>query len=150
MLPQQKKGWTTVVDLEQFEQMTWTYLTNFKMKWQYDGMAYLFREAGIPLFGKDLGTLKMNHPVACLALPQSKDKNYGVDIYVPIEHKHRAEKLISDEGRLRAAAELEQSEEAARARAQFNADALAKKKHNELERNEQRRERLLRLVKRMV
>ena len=85
MLPQQRKGWTTVTDIEQFKKMTWCYLTNVKMMWQYQGMAYLFRKEGIPLYGKDLGTMKTNHPIVCMAIPQSKDKNYGVDIYVPVE-----------------------------------------------------------------
>ena len=34
MLPQQKKGSTTVVDNEEFKKITWTYLTNVKMTWE--------------------------------------------------------------------------------------------------------------------
>lgn len=39
------KGFTTMVDLAEFEKTTWAFLVNIKMTWQYDGMAYLFREA---------------------------------------------------------------------------------------------------------
>lgn len=129
MLPQQKKGWTTVVDIEQFKKMTWTYLTNVKQVWQYQGMAYLFREAGIDIYGKDLGTLKMNHPIACMAIPQHKDKNYGVDIYVPAKLKAKAEKLIADEERLRKASELEMQQGEA-AHEEFERAALAAKARN--------------------
>ena len=38
-----------MVDLAEFEKTTWAFLANIKMTWQYDGMEYLFREAGIPL-----------------------------------------------------------------------------------------------------
>lgn len=47
--PQKRQGFTTMVDLAEFEKTTWAFLVNIKMTWQYDGMAYLFREAGIPL-----------------------------------------------------------------------------------------------------
>lgn len=61
-MPQKRQGFTTMVDLAEFEKTTWAFLVNIKMTWQYDGMAYLFREAGIPLYGIDRGTTKMNHP----------------------------------------------------------------------------------------
>ena len=38
-------GFTTVVDLEDFKKMTWSFLTNIKMVWQYDCLAYQFRKA---------------------------------------------------------------------------------------------------------
>lgn len=129
MLPQQRKGWTTVVDIEEFKQMTWCYLTNVKMVWEYEGMAYLFRKAGIHLYGKDLGSMKMNHPILCMAVPQSKDKNYGVDIFVPVDKKLEAQKIIADKDALRAAAELERTEGAADHEA-FNQAALAAKERN--------------------
>lgn len=103
-------GFTTVVDLEDFKKMTWSFLTNIKMVWQYDGLAYQFRKAGIPLYGIDRGTMKMNHPIMTMAVPASRDKNYGVDIYVPVEMKKKAAKLIADEEVLRNCAELEQRE----------------------------------------
>lgn len=145
MLPQQKKGWTTVVDIEEFKEITWTYLTNVKMTWEYQGMAYLFREAGIPIYGKDLGTMKMNHPIVCMAIPQHKDKNYGVDIYVPAKKKAKAEKLIADRERLRQAAELEEVEGKA-AHEEFERQALAAKERNAAaakERKAQRRARFM-------
>ncbi len=96
-----------MVDLTEFEKTTWSFLLNIKMTWQYDGMAYLFREAGIPLYGIDRGTTKMNHPIMALGIPMNKDKNYGVDIYVPASQLKKATSLVSDEEKLRAAAELE-------------------------------------------
>lgn len=62
-MPQKRQGFTTMVDLAEFEKTTWAFLVNIKMTWQYDGMAYLFREAGIPLYGIDRGTTKMNTPL---------------------------------------------------------------------------------------
>ena len=106
-MPQKRQGFTTMVDLAEFEKTTWAFLVNIKMTWQYDGMAYLFREAGIPLYGIDRGTTKMNHPIAAMAIPMSKDKNYGVDIYVPADRKKKAASLIEDEEKLARAAELE-------------------------------------------
>ena len=149
MLPQQKKGWTTVTDIEEFKKMTWTYLTNIKMVWQYQGMAYLFRKAGIPLYGKDLGTLKMNHPILCMAIPQRKDKNYGVDIYVPVDKKKQAEKIIADEALLAEAAELESAEGAA-AHKEFEREALAAKERNAAARKEARAAKRSRLMRKLV
>ena len=68
---QKKTGFTTMVDLREFNETTWAFLTNITMTWQYDGIAYLFRKEGIPLYGIDRGTMKMNHPIACMAVPQS-------------------------------------------------------------------------------
>ncbi len=140
MLPQQKKGWTTVVDIEEFKKMTWTYLTNIKTTWEYDGMAYAFRRAGIPLYGKDCGTLKMNHPILTMPIPQSRDKNYGVDIYVPVEMKRRAEKIISVPEKLKQYAELEAVEGKA-AREEFDRAAREAKERNERRAREDRRAR---------
>ena len=110
MLPQQKKGWTTVVDLEEYKKMTWSYLTNVKQTWEYDGIAYIFRKKGIHLYGRDCGSLKMNHPILTIGIPQHKDKNYGVDLYVPVEKKAQALSLISNWDRIREYAELEAAE----------------------------------------
>lgn len=150
MLPQQKKGWTTVTDIEEFKKMTWTYLTNIKMTWQYQGMAYLFREAGIPIYGKDLGTLKMNHPIACMAIPQSRDKNYGVDIYVPAKMKSKAEKIIADQDRIKECAELEASDEAKAAREEFNRAALEAKERNAKQAKSRREERRRSFISRLT
>lgn len=150
MLSQQRKGWTTVTDIEQFKKMTWCYLTNVKMMWQYQGMAYLFRKEGIPLYGKHLGTMKTNHPIVCMAIPQSKDKNYGVDIYVPVEGRKRAEKIIADQERIRECAQLEASDEAKRAHEEFNRAALAAKQRNAEEKKASRAERRSSLVARFV
>lgn len=132
-----------MVDLQEFEETTWAFLANIKMIWQYDGMAYLFREAGIPLYGIDRGTTKMNHPVAAMAIPMNKDKNYGVDIYVPANRLKKAASLIENEEKLKAAAELEAqlgsgyydtfNEEAAAAKAGY----LAKKKERRREKRGQ-------------
>lgn len=149
MLPQQKKGWTTVVDIEEFKKITWAYLTNVKMVWEYQGMAYLFREAGIPIYGKDLGTMKMNHPIMCMAIPQHRDRNYGVDIYVPAKKKAKAEKLIADRERLREAAVLEQAE-GAKAHAEFERAALAAKERNAAARKQRRAQRRSALFARLV
>ena len=128
-----------MVDLDEFKATQWTFLTNVKMKWRYDGMAYVFREAGIPLYGIDLGSMKMNHPVLTLAVPTSRDKNYGVNIYVPVDRKKEASKLISDEKKLGEYAELEEVEGPAhhkdfneQARAALDAAADARKKDSGL------------------
>ena len=138
MLPQQKKGWTTVVDLEEYKKMTWSYLTNVKQTWEYDGIAYIFRKKGIHLYGRDCGSLKMNHPILTIGIPQHKDKNYGVDIYVPSKLKKKAASLLADEARVRECAELEviAGEENARA---FNEEALANKKRNSQRKAERRK-----------
>ena len=125
-MPQKRQGFTTMVDLAEFEKTTWAFLVNIKMTWQYDGMAYLFREAGIPLYGIDRGTTKMNHPIAAMTIPISKDKNYGVDIYVPADRKKKAASLIEDEEKLARAAELE-AEVGGEAHARFNEEATEKK-----------------------
>ena len=136
MLPQQKKGWTTVPDLEVYKQMTWSYLTNVKQTWQYAGIAYIFRKKGIYLYGHDCGSLKMNHPILTIGIPQHKDKNYGVDLYVPAEKKAQAQALIADWDRIRAYAELEERE-GQEAYAQFEREATASKARNEASYREQ-------------
>lgn len=137
MLPQQKKGWTTMVDLDEFERTTWSYLGNVKELRRYRGIANLFRHEGIALYGKDLGTMKMNHPIMCMAIPQSKDKNYGVDLYVPASDKKRAARLFADDELLERHAQLEETEgEAACAR--FDAEARAAKEQRAIARRERR------------
>ena len=103
-------------------------------------MAYLFREAGIPLCGIDRGTLKANHPIMAMGVPMQRDKNYGVDIYVPANCKKRASKIIGDEDRLRECAALER-EEGRDARAEFERAAWAAKESNAEAMKEQRRRR---------
>ena len=137
MLPQQRKGWTTMVDLDEFERTTWSYLGNVKELRRYRGVANLFRHEGIALYGKDLGTIKMNHPVMCMAVPQSKDKNYGVDLYVPASDKKRAARLFSDDELVERHALLEESE-GAKACAQFDAEARAAKERRASERRVRR------------
>lgn len=68
----------------------------------------------------------MNHPIAAMAIPMSKDKNYGVDIYVPADRKKKAVSLIEDEEKLARAAELE-AEVGGEAHARFNEEATEKK-----------------------
>lgn len=138
MLPQLKKGFTTVVDLADFERITWSYLTNVKMTWEYDGMAYLFRAKGIPLYGKDLGSLKMNHPIVTMAVPQSKDVNYGVDIYVPSERLEEARSLTGDEERLKECARKE-AIEGDEAHREFDQRARAARQQSEKARFDSRR-----------
>ena len=140
MLPQQKKGWTTVVDLEDYKKMTWSYLTNIKQTWQYDGIAYIFRKRGIHLYGRDCGSLKMNHPILTIGIPQHKDKNYGVDLYVPVEKKAQALSLIKDWDRIREYAELEQQEGKAAHKA-FEAAATEAKQRNAEKKRVARREK---------
>ena len=144
MLPQQKKGWTTVVDLEEYKKMTWSYLTNVKQTWQYDGIAYIFRKRGIHLYGRDCGSLKMNHPILTIGIPQHKDKNYGVDLYVPVEKKAQALSLIKDWDRIRECAELEQQEGSAAHKA-FEAAATEAKQRNAEKKRAARREKFGRM-----
>ncbi len=106
-MAQRQRWWTTVTDIEEYKKTTWSFLKNIKMTWEYDGMAYLFREAGIPVAGIDRGTLKMNHPIMAMGVPIQRDKNYGVDIYVPQGMKGRAVALLCDEDHVRECAQLE-------------------------------------------
>ena len=122
-MAKRQRGWTTLTDIEEFKTITWSFLKNITMTWEYDGMAYLFREARIPIYGIDRGTMKMNHPIMAMGIPMQRDKNYGVDIYVPAKLKKKAASLLADEARVRECAELEivAGEENARA---FNEEAL--------------------------
>ena len=139
-MARKRQGWTTVTDIEEFKKMTWSFLKNIKMTWEYDGMAYLFREASIPIYGIDRGTMKMNHPIMALGVPTQRDKNYGVDIYVPAKMKKKAEALLKDPNRVRACAELEAVEGDAYAEA-FNREALANKHRNTETRKTRRKEK---------
>ena len=89
-MAKRQRGWTTLTDIEEFKTITWSFLKNITMTWEYDGMAYLFREARIPIYGIDRGTMKMNHPIMAMGIPMQRDKNYGVDIYVPAKLKKKA------------------------------------------------------------
>lgn len=138
---QKRQGFTTMVDLEKFKETTWSFLVNIKMTWEYDGISYLLREAGIPLYGFDRGTTKMNHPVATIMLPPSKDVNYGVDLYVPKRDLARARGLVKDEERIKEAAGLEavagkghyeEFDRAARASKQRHADERRAKRHERI------------------
>lgn len=104
---QRKRGFTTLPDIEEFKKIRWTFLINIKYCWEYEGIAYLFRQAEIPLYGVDLGTNKTNHPFMGLLVPSSRDENYGVNIFVPNIRKNEAQKLIANRGKLRKCAELE-------------------------------------------
>lgn len=106
-MAKRQRGWTTLTDIEEFKTITWSFLKNITMTWEYDGMAYLFREARIPIYGIDRGTMKMNHPIMAMGIPMQRDKNYGVDIYVPAKLKKKAASLLADEARVRECAELE-------------------------------------------
>lgn len=144
-MPRRQRWWTTVTDLEEYSKLTWSFLKNIKMTWEYDGMAYLFRNAGIPICGIDRGTMKMNHPIMTLGVPMQHDKNYGVDIYVPVNMKGKAIRLLQDEDRVRECAELEEAEGDAHAEL-FNQEALGNKRRHSEERKERRRSLLRRLV----
>lgn len=138
---QRRKGFTTLTDLTEFDKTTWSFLVNIKMTWEYDGIAYLFREAGIPIYGYDRGTTKMNHPVMGMVIPSSKDKNYGVDLYVPVKKKERAKKLISDWDRVKECAELE-AEVGQEHYDRFDKEARANKNRYEAEKRRLRKERV--------
>ena len=137
-MAKRQRGWTTLTDIEEFKTITWSFLKNITMTWEYDGMAFLFREARIPIYGIDRGTMKMNHPIMAMGIPMQRDKNYGVDIYVPAKLKKKAASLLADEARVRECAELEivAGEENARA---FNEEALANKKRNSQRKAERRK-----------
>lgn len=140
-MARKRQGWTTVTDIEVFKTITWSFLTNIKMTWEYDGMAYLFRKANIPIYGIDRGTMKMNHPIMALGVPTQRDRNYGVDIYVPAKMKKKAESLLKDADRVRECAELEAVEGEAYA-AEFNREALENKRRNSEVRKAHRKEKL--------
>ena len=134
-----QKWWTTMEDIAEYRKTTWVFLKNIKMTWEYDGMAYMFRDAGIPICGIDRGTMKMNHPVLTLGVPSQNDKNYGVDIYVPAKLRGKALSLLADERRVRECAELEVAVGAEHAAA-FNAVALENKKRAKQENRKRRRD----------
>ncbi len=138
---QRREGFTTLTDLSEFEQITWSFLVNVKMTWEYDGIAYLFREAGIPIYGYDKGTTKMNHPVMGMAIPMSKDKNYGVDLYVPNTMKAMAQKLIANWDRVRECAQIE-AEVGQKHYERFEEEARVNKERYESEKRCQRKERV--------
>ncbi len=142
---QRKKGFTTMVEIEEFKRLTWSFLANITMQWQYDGMAYLFREADIPLYGVDRGTTKMNHPLIGIMIPSSRDKNYGVDIYVPSKLLKKARRLIANEEALREAAQLEELH-GARFHEEFTQAALASKERDALRRKSERKEKRDRIL----
>lgn len=145
---QKRQGFTTVVDLEQFKEITWSFLTNIKMTWEYDGISYLFREAGIPLYGFDRGTTKMNHPVATIMLPPSKDVNYGVDLYVPSCDLARARSLVKSGKRIKEAAEIEAVEGKGHYE-EFDRAARASKQRHADERRAKRRDRIVSIMARV-
>lgn len=140
-MARKRQGWTTVTDIEVFKTITWSFLTNIKMTWEYDGMAYLFRNANIPIYGIDRGTMKMNHPIMALGVPTQRDRNYGVDIYVPAKMKKKAESLLKDADRVRECAELEAVEGERNAEA-FNREALENKRRNAEARKAHRKEKM--------
>lgn len=137
-MARKQRWWTTVEDIEEYKKISWTFLKNIKMTWEYDGMAYLFREAGIPICGIDRGTMKMNHPIMAMGIPIERDKNYGVDIYVPAKMKGKAIGLLVDEERVRECAQLEEASADENA-ASFNKRALENKRRNASEKKERRR-----------
>jgi hypothetical protein len=116
-------------DLQEYHATTWRFLVNITMRWQYDGIANLFREAGIPLYGVDLGTTKENHILLGAFVPARLDRNYGVNIHVPADAWTRALALIGREDMLREAAAREAESGPAMHQA-FMARALANKERD--------------------
>lgn len=102
-----RRGFTTMTDIEEFKAMTWSYLKNITMQWEYDGMAYLFRTEGVPLYGIDLGTTKTNHAFLGMFIPEKFDKNFGVNIFVPSTKFNLAKKLLADEAEVKRCSFLE-------------------------------------------
>ena len=122
-----------MVDIEEFKRLQWALLRNVKMKWEYDGIAYLFREANIPIYGKPLGSMKENHPYLSVMVPKRRNENYGVDIYVPVDRLREAKRLIQSEDALKKAADLEnrygeQAHEAFKKKAIENRELQRKKR----------------------
>ena len=102
-----QRGFTTVPDIEQYKKMQWSFLCNIKMRWEYDGLANAFRSKGIYLYGKDRGTMRMNNPIFGILIAPHRDRNYGVDIYVPVDRKAEALRIYKDKDALKLAAEAE-------------------------------------------
>ncbi len=121
-----QRGFTTVPDIEQYKTMQWSFLCNIKMRWEYDGLANSFRKKGIYLYGKDKGTMRMNNPIFGILIAPHRDRNYGVDIYVPIDRKAEALRIYKDKDALKLAAEAEAVEGGAHYRA-FDEAVLAQK-----------------------
>jgi hypothetical protein len=99
-----QQTYTTMVDLEEFKRMNWTLLANIKTLREYRGIMYIFREAGIPLYFAELGSLRKNNLFFGIFIHPKRDKNYGVNVYVPTKKLDKSRKLISDQERLNDAA----------------------------------------------
>lgn len=144
-MPQLKRGFTTMVDLDEFKHIRWTLLRNVKKRWEYDGIAYLFRQAGLPLYGKPLGSMKENHPYLSIMVPRRRNENYGVNLYVPCERLEEAQRLAADEDRLRCAAERERAA-GSQDHEHFYREALAQRAMRQQRRKEARRDFIARLL----
>lgn len=121
-----QRGFTTVPDIEQYKKMQWSFLCNIKMRWEYDGLANAFRNKGIYLYGKDNGTMRMNNPIFGILIAPHRDRNYGVDIYVPVDRKAEALRIYENKDALKLAAESEALEGEAHHRA-FDEVVLAQR-----------------------
>ncbi|MDR2492721.1 MAG: hypothetical protein LBD25_04595 [Coriobacteriales bacterium] len=119
-----RRGFTTMADLREYKRTTWSYVANITYTWQYDGMANLFRENDIPLYGIDLGSTRENHVFLAVFIPEKMNKNYGMNIFVPAARSKEAQALISDEKLWRAAA-LRESQEGPGHYEAFEAQAQA-------------------------
>lgn len=132
-----RRNFTTMVDLDEIKTIRWVFLKNVKKRWEYEGMAYLFREGNIPLYGKPLGSMKENHPYLSILIPKRGNENYGINIYVPDYDIQRARKLLLNEEIVRAAAEKER-ETGKEAHLEFNAQALESKKKRDAQKKSDR------------
>lgn len=70
----------------------WEKIKHIKKQYEYDGIAYLLRNEGIPLLRKDLGTTE-NISFALFTTPDEKC-NLGVEIMVPEEYTAQAKEVL--------------------------------------------------------
>ena len=55
-MPQKRQGFTTMVDLAEFEKTTWAFLVNIKMTWTVRRDGIPVSRSGNPTYGIDRGT----------------------------------------------------------------------------------------------
>jgi hypothetical protein len=86
------------------------FVANILKQNDYDGIAHAFRHAGIPYTLEEKGTLRTNNVFLGLFTPPSRDRNYGMDVFVPAGLTRKAKGILGDSRLLAEAALREHAE----------------------------------------
>jgi hypothetical protein len=97
--------YTTLDSVGDVGKYQWKRVINIKKQCEYDGIAWLYREANIPILRKDLGTT--DDLSWSLFTTPDENNNLGVDILVPQECFVEACKLVENSEHIKEAAVLE-------------------------------------------